>query len=312
MMLATYRTGHCGSSRRLGFTLLEMLMAVTITTIITVALYAIFDQTQKAFRAGIAQVDVYESARATSEIFDRDIVRLALNPLEQEFNRTVLPDDLNFYQYPFNIWLDDRAPYATVGNAIQQQAVFTAQQNILFFTRRNDEVTVTGFFNQPLNINWAGGSRPANIPQISRLYRFTRTVRQSDLTPALLQLYLTTFRNGPAASLDDPTRPFQEVTTGVIHLRWNLFGANGQWWQNATHPLLFKSAGGNSPLVGMTAGGLLVPAQVEYELMIMEEELLEQFILLAESNTQQARNYIAENLQEIHLIRKRVSTSLYQ
>lgn len=314
MTFSIQNTHRCSGDRcsRSGFTLLEMLMAVTITTVITIALYAIFDQTQRAFRAGIAQVDVYESARATSEIFDQDIVRVTHNPLERQINRIELPPNIQFNSYPFNIWLDDRAPYTTLGNMMNQQGMLTAQQNLLMFTRLNDEVTLVGYYNEPLAVNWSNGQRPASIPLVSRLYRFTQTYKISDLTEPVLSLALEKFRRGPSGSLNDPSRPFQEVTTGVVHLRWNLFGSNGQWWQFTTDPLLLKSSSGRSPFVGMTAGGNIIPASIEYELMVLEEEVLQQFLNMAEANTQQAADFIRQKLEGMHFIRKRVSTSHFQ
>jgi prepilin-type N-terminal cleavage/methylation domain-containing protein len=297
---------------RAGFTLLEMLMAVTITTIITVALYSIFDQTQKAFRAGIAQVDVLEAARATGEIFDRDLAGLTVNPLEISLGRAALPTNLNFNDYPYNVWIDARSTQNWLGTIAAGTTVFLAQQNVVFFTRANDVVTMIGYYNFPMQLNWAGGSRPPTIPQISTLYRFTRTFQASQMTEALVRGHLATFRAGPLASINDPTRPFQEIVRGVIHNRWTPFGSNGQWWQNAADPLLAKFNPGSNSLSGLTGGGALVPAQMEYELMILQDDIMQQLIALAESNTAQARSFLESKLPEIHVIRKRVSTALFQ
>src|SRR3954451_11533192 len=66
----------CGSSGRRtraaansAFSLLEMMVAVTLMLIIIAALLAVFYQTQRAFRLSVTQVDVLETGRAQMEAF---------------------------------------------------------------------------------------------------------------------------------------------------------------------------------------------------------------------------------------------------
>ncbi|MSU35816.1 MAG: prepilin-type N-terminal cleavage/methylation domain-containing protein [Pedosphaera sp.] len=61
--------------RSRGFTLLELLVAVSLLSIVVLALYAVFNQTQKAFRASLNQTNVGEGGRAAFDLLVRDLER---------------------------------------------------------------------------------------------------------------------------------------------------------------------------------------------------------------------------------------------
>lgn len=60
---------------RRAFSLLELLVAIGLLTVVILTLYAMFDQTQKALHANISQTDVMESGRSVMELIVRDIER---------------------------------------------------------------------------------------------------------------------------------------------------------------------------------------------------------------------------------------------
>jgi prepilin-type N-terminal cleavage/methylation domain-containing protein len=61
-----------GIARR-AFSLLELLVALSLLSILVLALYAMFDQTQKALHASVGQVDVMEAGRSAMDLLARDI-----------------------------------------------------------------------------------------------------------------------------------------------------------------------------------------------------------------------------------------------
>ncbi|MBL9173904.1 MAG: prepilin-type N-terminal cleavage/methylation domain-containing protein [Verrucomicrobiales bacterium] len=82
-----------------GFSLLEMLIGIGILSVVVLALYALFDQTQKALRANVNQVDVSEGGRSVLDLLVRDVMRAAASGINTnylvdrrgEIQRTVPP-----------------------------------------------------------------------------------------------------------------------------------------------------------------------------------------------------------------------------
>ncbi len=58
-------------------TLLEIMVASALLLVITVGLAAMFNETQRAFRTGLRNADVYEGARATMDLIARDLEQLS-------------------------------------------------------------------------------------------------------------------------------------------------------------------------------------------------------------------------------------------
>lgn len=59
--------------RAAAFTVIELMLGVAIMTLIVFGLYAVFDQTQKALRASVQQVDIFEGARAGISLLREDL-----------------------------------------------------------------------------------------------------------------------------------------------------------------------------------------------------------------------------------------------
>jgi type II secretory pathway pseudopilin PulG len=67
--------------RESGFSLMELLVAVSIMIVIVYALYQVFNQTQRAMRANITQVDVLESGRAALDMMTRELEQIGASQL---------------------------------------------------------------------------------------------------------------------------------------------------------------------------------------------------------------------------------------
>src|SRR5207247_7715196 len=65
-----------GFTRRRAFTIVELLVAISILTLIVLVLYGLFDQVQKALRSNVAQVDVHEGGRAFMELASREMEQM--------------------------------------------------------------------------------------------------------------------------------------------------------------------------------------------------------------------------------------------
>ncbi len=73
------RVGSCSRgrgqarSRASGFSLIELMVAVTVLAMITVALMVVLNQTQRVLRGSTSQVDVLETGRAVLDMIDREL-----------------------------------------------------------------------------------------------------------------------------------------------------------------------------------------------------------------------------------------------
>ena len=63
--------------RAAGFSLIEVLVVITLLAIIVLSLMEVFNSTQRAFRAGVTQTDVLESSRAAVELISSDLRGMA-------------------------------------------------------------------------------------------------------------------------------------------------------------------------------------------------------------------------------------------
>ena len=67
------------ASRRRAFTILELLVAVSVMTLVIYVLYALFNQTQMALRKNASQVDVNEGGRAAMEMIVRELSQMEIS-----------------------------------------------------------------------------------------------------------------------------------------------------------------------------------------------------------------------------------------
>lgn len=72
--------------RAAAFTVIELLLGVAIMTLIVFGLYAVFDQTQKALRASVQQVDIFEGARAGLDLLREDLEQAGIGGVPHRAN----------------------------------------------------------------------------------------------------------------------------------------------------------------------------------------------------------------------------------
>src|SRR5438094_1911738 len=112
------------AAHRCAFTIVELLVAISILTLIVLVLYGLFDQVQKALHSNIAQVDVHEGGRAGMELLSREMeqiqagnrtgitnihIRLTVAPYQQALlganeNRTNLLEGITFLTHSNKSW----------------------------------------------------------------------------------------------------------------------------------------------------------------------------------------------------------------
>lgn len=72
--------------RAAAFTVIELMLGVAIMTLIVFGLYAVFDQTQKALRASVQQVDIFEGARAGISLLQEDLEQAGVGGVPHRAN----------------------------------------------------------------------------------------------------------------------------------------------------------------------------------------------------------------------------------
>ena len=300
------RTSGC-LRRDKAFTLIEMMVAVSIMVVIVFALYQVFNQTQRALRANITQVDVLESGRAALEMITREL---------EQLNASDLLGATNFYAGLF-------------------PAVPLIQTDLDGTKVLRTNVLQEFFFLSSVTNRWVGtGYRVLGADGgVGTLYRFSTSTNS----------HLLTFRNlsGEFATLNT-TNPvtrtistnFHRVADGIIHLRLlaydptgrrlgfettNFYPAYSILRQNSRLqqlPLSNNRAAGQSPNVILrqeVAGetkllflDAALPAYIEIELGVVEPATLAQYESMRGGSGQTAKDFLKKRATKVHLFRQRI------
>jgi hypothetical protein len=297
----------CGSAPRpparvRAFTILELLLSISLMTVIIIGLYTVFNQTQRALRGTMSQVDVLENVRATSDLVVRDIegavpVRMAntnLTSMAVAANPVSVPVDLQ--------------GLAASGLPLLRTDI----QDLYFVKKQNDFYTAIGYWVGPPNTNQLG--RPLSV---GRLYRFNYETNSAAFAVSNL---FTRFASVDRLATSHP------VMDGVVHFRMVAYDAAG-------FPLLLGDESGDmnkATFRGMPASSLgfprswfpdparpsstayhfrrftypRFPAYLELEIGVLEPQVVTRYNAIPAPA--EARKYLARNAGKIHLFRHRI------
>ena len=317
MPVNTNSRAKFGASRSSkAFTVVEMMVAVTITTVITVALTAVFGQVQKAFRAGIQQVDVYEAGRATSEMAAKDLESMvALGSI----NFT------NFWTVPFQ-----QGMYNALGNFREQTGFRTIQQEFLVFQEYNNVIKAVGYRLVPDRRNAAiDYSEAEDLIRVSRLFRFEAPVSRVALERRPNEVWesiVDSFLSDPFDEIRDVDTAsiryrFQEITDGIVHFRVTPYHLSGRAWDKNLEDYYYDNrdpglprdveVDSTSPQAGpaftFAFSGDALPAFVELEIGVMEPAVIDEWRSIAEANLQGASEFIREQTARVQIFRRRLT-----
>lgn len=277
------------------FTLIEMMITVALLGFIVLGLTAMFIQTQKAFRAGVAQSDVLESGRAAVDLMVRDL-------------ESATPS---------------RIPQVT--NFLSRYETFSINQLTGSSSPRTN-VLSSFFFLTEYNRDWKGVGYVVAVPDnridqvgVGTLYRFEYAANFASPALALSDIaakftsvapnaiYNLVTPDAYATDAQNISSNFTRVCDGVISLRVLGYDRDGLLLTNAAVQLN-NSIIANYAQLGMieyTCTNNALPAYFDLELAVLEAKALERFKAIPVAAAQQA--FLARQANAIHVFRRRVA-----
>ena len=271
------------------FSLIEVLVVMTLLSLIIIGLVAMFGQTQRAYRLGTAQVDTLEAGRAVTDMMTREFSQMS-----------------PAYQTSFGAWgpINCDITLQRVTPLIQPLAGSPGpgrtnlKMDVFFLTEENQRKTGIGYrVWDPATGTWPSGG-------VGSLYRYESNAIYGQHPSQLYAGYSTArhTNDGRVTRLLD----------GVVHFTVRAYDTNGVWInQPVSH-----AGGGTNVLVAYDLSFLedepsfstfysnAVPASVEIELGILEERALERAKSIPDATTR--RNFLAQQAGNVHLFRWRV------
>lgn len=294
-----------GIRRGGGFTLVELLVSVSLMVVIVFALYSMFNQTQKALRGNMTQVDVSAAGRAAMELMGRELAQMQACSLDGA---------TNFYA--------GMIPVAPVVQT-DESGKFAVKTNVL----------QEFYFLSRVTNNWVGTGylvRGADSG-VGTLYRFSIATNRLGLT--YRNLSEAFFASGVTGAGGTLSTNLASVADGIIALRLVAFDPSGlplgfdttnihSTYQIARYDAsgnkLASSSGGSQPpnvllrqdLDKVTTRSVFlsnaVPAYVELELGILEPDALDKYNALRNGPPQLARDFLKKQADKVHIFRQQI------
>lgn len=264
------------------FTVLELLLAVSLTSMIVFALYSIFNQTQRALRSNLNQVDVMEGGRASTDLMVREMEQMAPSYIKGCTN-------LSARIIPLTKPIVQNLPAGT--NRFDDVRTNILQE-VFFITRSNN--TWTGIGYRVMDAIHGAGA----------LHRYAVVTNQAPVSRSNLYHMV----------MDAYATNFVRVTDGVIHLRVTAYDASGSEMNFDRTPQIvdptihtIRDPATPAPRPGETAFSFesgSLPAYVDLELGVLTPSTYEQFKSIP--NTNAAREYLVEQSGSVSLFRQRI------
>ncbi len=302
------------------FTVIELMLSVAILGVIVFALYAVFNQTQRALRNTQTQGDVSEKARAILDIVSRELeqahatfsaIGRGTNVLQEvnmlggfEFAQGYLPNtqksdrtdvtprtnflhSIFFYTHHTNAW---QGIGYRVNNTSNRVGVLQRFETTQFGFPPVSNKLSSAFINEPLtNLTYHhiadGVVHMAFIPYDSQGRRlgFDTTNR----SPDAYKIFRATAAGAPIPQWSDTT-----VTNQANVLLFEGYtGARAETMQYASR-FSFRSNA--------------LPAFVDMEFAILEPETLAQYYNMLQDQNPNAANFLARQVSKVHLFRQRI------
>lgn len=261
----------------IAFSLIELMVAVTLLSMITLALVIVLNQTQRVLRGSTTQVDVLETGRAILDMIESEI---------QEMR----PSEVNAINLAVTIPTSAKLLVQDLpGSAIPRTNVL---QDLFFVTYRNRQWRAIGYKVYP------------STHGVGALYRMECTWTSE---PGRM----LTFQNITNATWQffyqfDPLR-FSKIADGVVHFRARPWFdpelAENPLWTNRVTGRVVLATGDGTWIFRSNA----IPAALEIELGVLEPDVLARTRVWIESgDPDRPRAYLKDKPAAVHLFKRMV------
>jgi type II secretory pathway pseudopilin PulG len=283
-------------SRTAAFSLIEILVVVSLLTIIILGLTFMFSQTQKALLSTTTQVDFLESGRAAADLLRSDLEQITPLPVNEVSFLLVLP------------------PHSIVQEALPDlnsppELRTNVRQWFFFFTRYNLQWNAIAYCVGTTNLQ-VNQLYPKNDMGVGSLYR----TNFPGLSPAQLVSQALLNPNAyPNAFQSIPLTNMSRIADGIVHLQLHLYDTNGILV--IPKPNIVGYLTTNAPIYSLFDGQEIcngcqfvsnaVPAFVEVELGVLENRTLDHLNSITSPNA--AAEYLANHVGQVHMFRQRIT-----
>jgi type II secretory pathway pseudopilin PulG len=292
------RSRHLSRVTCHAFTLVEVLVVFVLLSLIVLALMAVFNTTQNAFRASVTQADILETGRAAMDMMTADL--RTMTPSDGVFNTT--NGVVNFYAgtsaYQPPVCAYQPPLIQPMIGSINSSQRTNVLENIFILSRGNANGVPTWY-----GTGYAVVATNATGSLYS-LYRFATNHAVAAVDPAFL------FQNDFVNFLQSVTNG-SHLMDGVLSLTVKAYDLNGIWLTNGfgnLTNLTVKNTWFSPPAwgqVGLAMFSNTLPASVEIEMGVLEDRALQRAESIPVATVQS--NYLVQQAGKVHVFRQRVS-----
>lgn len=284
-----------------GFTLIEIMVVILLLTVIILGLMAMFEETQRAFRAGMAQTDVMEGGRMFNDMISREVEQIT--PSYQN-------NGLNFFAEIPNY---TPLPEALPGDPIPRTNIL---QDLFFITKVNQTWNGIGYYVRT-NPAYSGVVDP-----VGTLYRYETNIPISPFNAGgasnAFQSYLAASSPTNYLVTTNPAK-ISKILDGVVEFRVRCFDTNGVLltgnnvlnvsnnFVNISNMFPALSPYPPNEVSFYAFSNNIVPASVEIEVGILEPAVLRRYQSIPVTAAASRFSFLSNHAGNVELFRQRIA-----
>jgi prepilin-type N-terminal cleavage/methylation domain-containing protein len=285
---------------RRGFSLVEVLVVVSLLSLIVLALMTVFNSTQSAFRTGVTQTDVLEGGRAAMDLMVSDLKTMTPSGGTNNGAVNLFTSD-NSYNY-----------YFVAAPSLAYAPLLQSLPGVTDTTTQRTNLLNYFFFLSRQNTKWIGIGYAVDSTNSSPLYPLYRYYAETNISQSPVVLFngfINYVYNGQWTNMS-------HLIDGVVDLRLRAYDPNGIWLTNGyayLQPVTVKNVQffQFSPQVlpstrelGLAFFSNAIPASVELQMGVLEDRPLQRASSLPIQSAQS--NYLSQQAGQVHVFRQRV------